>query len=57
MNNKIFSVSIWIAVALLGATALGGIALNRGEPINALWFITAALCMHAIAYRLSLIHI
>ncbi len=51
MNNKISSTAPWIAVALLGAVALGGIALNRGESINALWFITAALCVHAIAYR------
>ena len=51
MNNKIFSTLAWLAVALLGASALGGIALNRGEPINALWFVTAALCVYAIAYR------
>ena len=51
MNNKVFSTALWIAVALLGTAALGGIALNRGESINALWFITAALCVHAIAYR------
>ncbi|MBI5918818.1 MAG: carbon starvation protein A [Nitrosomonadales bacterium] len=41
----------WIAVAVLGASALGGIALNRGESVNALWFITAALCVYALAYR------
>jgi len=51
MNNKILSTVIWLAIALLGAAALGGIALNRGESINALWFITAALCVYAIAYR------
>jgi carbon starvation protein len=51
MNNKFFSAIAWIAVALLGAAALGGIALNRGESINALWFVTAALCVYAIAYR------
>jgi len=38
-------------VAVLGAGAVSGIALNRGEPINALWFITAALCIYAIGYR------
>ncbi len=38
-------------VALLGATALAGIAFNRGESINALWLITAAVCIYAIAYR------
>jgi len=38
-------------IAVLGASAVSGIALNRGEPINALWFITAALCIYALAYR------
>ena len=42
---------VWLAVALLGASAVGGIALNRGESINAIWFITAAVCVFAIAYR------
>ena len=51
MNNKILSLALWSVIALLGASALGGIALNRGESINALWFITAALCVYAIAYR------
>ncbi len=42
---------IWIFIGGLGATALGGIALHRGEAINAIWFITAAFCVYAIAYR------
>jgi len=50
-NNKIFSAFLWIAIALSGAAALGGVALNRGESINALWFVAAALCIYAIAYR------
>ncbi|MGZ5056111.1 MAG: carbon starvation CstA family protein, partial [Methylobacter sp.] len=50
MNNLLKN-SIWILVAVLGAAAVGGIALNRGESINTLWFITAALCIYAIAYR------
>ncbi|MEW6613486.1 MAG: carbon starvation CstA family protein [Pseudomonadota bacterium] len=41
----------WGAVAVLGAGAVGGIALHRGEQINALWFIVAAVCVYAIAYR------
>jgi carbon starvation protein len=51
MQNKVTKNFIWVLVALLGASAVGGIALNRGESINALWFITAALCVYAIAYR------
>ena len=41
----------WLAVALLGAASLGGIALNRGEPVNSLWFVTAAVCVCALGYR------
>ena len=41
----------WAGVALLGASALGGIALNRGETVNAVWFILAAVCVYALAYR------
>lgn len=41
----------WFAVATLGAYALSGIALNRGESINAIWMVTAAVCIYAIAYR------
>ena len=51
MQNKTLKHLIWISISLLGAGAVGGIALNRGESINALWFITAALCVYAIAYR------
>lgn len=36
---------------MLGATAISAIALNRGESISALWFIAAAACVYAIAYR------
>jgi carbon starvation protein len=41
----------WGAVALLGAAAFGTIALNRGETINALWLVIAAVCTYLIAYR------
>jgi carbon starvation protein len=49
--NKLLNKFLWILIAVLGASAVGGIALNRGENINALWFITASLCVYAIAYR------
>ena len=41
----------WLAVAVVGAVALGVVALSRGENINALWLVTAALCTYALAYR------
>src|SRR5437763_8603874 len=42
---------IWIAIAALGALALATIALHRGEQINALWLVTAAICTYALGYR------
>ncbi|MDD5126422.1 carbon starvation CstA family protein, partial [Methylovulum sp.] len=42
---------IWLTIAIIGASAIGGIAIQRGESINALWFVTAALCVYAIAFR------
>ena len=38
-------------LAVVGAVALAGIALHRQEPINALWIITAAVCIYALGYR------
>ncbi len=50
MNNLLKNMA-WILVAIVGASSVGGIALHRGEQINALWFIAAAVCVYAIAYR------
>ena len=36
---------------ILGVYAIAAIAVSRGESINALWFITAALCVYSIGYR------
>lgn len=40
-----------ILLAAGGAVALGGIALHRQEPINALWIVTAAVCIYLLGYR------
>ena len=48
---KIFRILIWLAVALLGALALATIALHRGEQINAMWLVVAAVCTYAVGYR------
>jgi len=41
----------WILLAVLGAFALGTIALARGETINALWIVVAAIAIYLIGYR------
>ncbi len=49
--SKTFHVVIWIAVAVLGALALATVALHRGEQINAMWLVVAAVCTYALGYR------
>ena len=42
---------IWFAVAALGTWAVAMLALSRGEPISALWIVTAGFCALSISYR------
>ena len=49
--HKNIKTIIWLSVVILGVAAISAIALNRGESISALWFIAAAACVYAIAYR------
>jgi len=48
---KTARILIWILVAMLGALALATIALHRGEQINAMWLVVAAVCTYALGYR------
>ena len=49
--SKTLSILIWLAVALLGSLALATVALHRGEQINAMWLVVAAVCTYAVGYR------
>ena len=42
---------IFGAVAVLGAIAWALIAFVRGETVNAVWFVVAAVCTYVIGYR------
>jgi carbon starvation protein len=48
---KFLRVLLWGSIALAGAAGLGAIAFERGEPINATWFIIASACTFLVAYR------
>lgn len=48
---KIRSIIIWTLVAAVGAIGWGVLALSRGENVNAVWLLAAALGSYAIAYR------
>jgi carbon starvation protein len=39
------------SVAIVTALALGRIALDRGEQINAIWLVLAAVCVYFLGYR------
>ncbi|WP_286364302.1 carbon starvation CstA family protein, partial [Azospirillum sp. B4] len=48
---------VWLIVALVGAASLGYVALSRGETVNALWLVVAALCTYVTAYRFYSLYI
>ena len=49
--NALASKLGWAAIALIGAVCLGMVALERGENINAIWLVAAAIATFVIAYR------
>jgi carbon starvation protein len=51
MRNPLLRGLMWAAVMVIGAYAVATIAIRRGESINAMWLVVAALCVYAIGYR------
>ena len=49
--NKLTSILVWGGVAVVGAFSFAALALGRGEHVNAVWLVTAALASYFIAYR------
>ena len=41
----------WLLMALVGAGSLTVVAVSRGEEVNALWIVVAAVCTFLVAYR------
>jgi carbon starvation protein len=50
-NNSPLRHLPWLVLAITGACALGVVALRRGEAINALWIVVAAVAIYLVAYR------
>src|SRR5213082_3112307 len=42
---------IWLFIALLGAGAYFMLAVRRGEHVNSIYILAAALCTYAVGYR------
>ena len=49
--NRLAALLLWGGISALGAAAFGVLALSRGEPVNAAWLLTAAVCTYAVGYR------
>ncbi|MGN7970448.1 carbon starvation CstA family protein [Microbacterium sp. 22296] len=44
-------IALWIGIALLGGLGWTMLAVVRGETVNAIWFVFAAVCTYLIGYR------
>ncbi len=42
---------VWAFVSVLAAVAVGEIAATRGEPVNSLWLVTAAVATFLLGFR------
>ena len=49
--NRIVAYLLWPVIAIAGAFSFAALALGRGESVNAVWLVTAALSVYLIAYR------
>jgi carbon starvation protein len=49
--TKLQNHAIFALLAVAGVVAFGTIALNRGETVNALWIVIAAVSTYLIAFR------
>src|SRR5882762_10031424 len=50
MSNPVRAV-VWLAVASVGTLSVATMGLHRGEQINAMWLVVAAVCSYALGYR------
>jgi carbon starvation protein len=49
--KRALTILLWAAIVLGGVAGLGAIAFERGEHLNAGWFLIAAVCTYLVAYR------
>src|SRR4029079_9211103 len=50
MAERFGKAALWTLIALTGATGFAMTALGRGETVNAVWVLAAALGSFALAY-------
>jgi len=50
-GRNLGSIVVWTAVTVVGVFALFTLATARGESVNAMWLVSAAICVYFLAYR------
>lgn len=49
--NRLLRIFLWLIVSSLGSFSVWIAAMQRGEPVNALWLVIAGVCAFAVSYR------
>jgi carbon starvation protein len=48
---RFFARLLWALLAIAAAFAMATIAQSRGEPVNSIWLVVAAVCTYLLGYR------
>jgi len=49
--NRFLGRILWAAIAATAAFTMGAIAQSRGEPVNSMWLVIAAVCTYLVGFR------
>src|SRR5271154_1482266 len=48
---RFFARLLWALIAIAAAFAMATIARSRGEPVNSMWLVVAAVCTYLLGFR------
>jgi carbon starvation protein len=51
MKKYWYTYLVWASISVLGAASFAVLALHRGESVNSLWLLVAAVFTYVVAYR------
>ncbi len=51
MLSRLLSRAAWAGFCVLAAVCVAVIAMNRGEPVNSLWLVAAAVSIYLLGFR------
>lgn len=54
---RVKQILLWGAIVLIGVISFVMLAVQRGEPVSAIWIVTAAVGVYTVAYRFYSLYI